>query len=106
MNLLTITIIGGIIVALFAAALGITINVFSKRIREANLKAENANIENTAMKHGIKGLLRNSLIRTCHDSTDKGYAPLYVRDNVTELYKDYEDLKGNPTTPIAFSVQG
>lgn len=50
----------------------------------------------TAMRKGIRALLRADLIRLYnkyHD--DKGYCPLYVKQSLEDEYRQYHILKGN-----------
>lgn len=49
-----------------------------------------------ASRAGIRALLRAEIIRVYnkyHD--DKGYCPIYVKQSIEDIYKQYHALKGN-----------
>ncbi|MDD5901458.1 MAG: hypothetical protein PUC73_11270 [Lachnospiraceae bacterium] len=49
-----------------------------------------------ASRSGIRALLRAEIIRVYnkyHD--DKGYCPIYVKQSIEDIYKQYHALKGN-----------
>ena len=50
-----------------------------------------------AVELGIQALLRDRIIQTYNHYEDKGYCPIYARENVEELYTRYHDLGGNGT---------
>ena len=50
-----------------------------------------------AIENGVKALLRDRIIQSCNNYRDKGYCPLYVRDNINNLFKEYKELGGNGT---------
>lgn len=50
-----------------------------------------------AVELGIQALLRDRMIRAYNHYTEKGYCPIYARENVEELYQRYHDLGGNGT---------
>ncbi len=59
-----------------------------KRIKE--------NEEQTkSVKLGIQALLRSEMIDTYNKWLDKGYAPIYARDNFENCYKQYHKLGAN-----------
>lgn len=48
-----------------------------------------------ALRYGMKAMLKNSIIAIYNKSLDKGYVPIYERDNIQQMYCAYRDLKGN-----------
>ena len=50
-----------------------------------------------AIGNGVKALLRDRIIQSCNNYKDKGYCPIYARDNINNLFKEYEALGGNGT---------
>ena len=38
---------------------------------------------------------RMNLIRECNRYIDKGFAPVYARTSIADIYKTYHDLGGN-----------
>ena len=51
--------------------------------------------ELAALKKGLQALLRNSLIDKIHEGLEKEYAPMYMRDNVANMYEQYHNLGKN-----------
>lgn len=47
------------------------------------------------LKHGMKALLRNEIVRVYNYQTEKGYCPSYMKENIKELYENYHRLGGN-----------
>ena len=50
-----------------------------------------------AIKEGLRALLRDRIIQAYNHYTDKGYYPIYARENVEDMYKQYHSLGGNGT---------
>jgi len=48
-----------------------------------------------ALETGVQALLRDRIISSCNYYFDKGYCPLYARDNIDSMFAGYETLKGN-----------
>lgn len=57
------------------------------------LKEEQA--ENRATAEGIEALLRNEIIRLHNNYMDKGYCPIYGKENIKRMYEPYHKLGGN-----------
>ncbi len=75
-----------------AIATGITI--FGKRkIKELDCKLK----EQDAIKMGMQALLRDRIIQSYNHYIDKGFCPIYAKDNIANLYKQYHALGGNGT---------
>lgn len=53
--------------------------------------------EQDAIKLGIQALLRDRIIQAYNHYMDKGYCPIYARDNILKLYEQYHNLGGNGT---------
>ena len=60
-------------------------------------KQKKASAEQKAIADGVKALLRDRIIQSCNHHADKGYFPLYARENVEDLFKVYKALGGNGT---------
>ena len=69
-------------------AFGSIVCYISKKVVELKNK-------NEATQHGVKALLRDRIIATYDLYIDKGYMPIYARENLQEMYKEYNNLKGN-----------
>ena len=53
--------------------------------------------EQDAIKLGMQALLRDRIISAYNHYMDKGYCPIYARENVRRLYEQYHNLGGNGT---------
>lgn len=56
---------------------------------------ENKIKEQESIKQGLQALLRSEIIREYERWTDKEYCPVYARDNVQNMYKQYHGLGQN-----------
>ena len=50
-----------------------------------------------AMELGTQALLRAQIIHIYNKYMEKGYLPIYERENIDELYIQYKNLGGNGT---------
>lgn len=48
-----------------------------------------------AVKHGVQALLRAQLISEWNYYSEKGYAPIYARENFENVYLQYHSLGAN-----------
>lgn len=48
-----------------------------------------------SLKLGIQALLRSQMIADYNKYNDKGFAPMYARDNFENCYKQYHSLGAN-----------
>lgn len=53
--------------------------------------------EKKALRQGMRAILRDRIIQAYNHYLDKGYCPIYARENITNMYKAYHDLGGNGT---------
>lgn len=51
--------------------------------------------ENKSLKQGVQALLRDRLYGLYNDYRDRGYAPLYAKENFKNMYKWYHNLGEN-----------
>jgi hypothetical protein len=51
--------------------------------------------EQESIKQGLQALLRSEIIREYEKWTEKNYCPLYARDNIQNMYKQYHGLGQN-----------
>ncbi len=61
---------------------------FYARIRENERKTESVQL-------GVQALLRDRLIHEYNRYSDKGYAPIYAKDNFENMWKQYHNLGVN-----------
>lgn len=57
------------------------------------VKAQDKKIEAVCL--GTQALLRDRLINTYNKYTDKGFAPIYVKENFENMYTQYHNLGAN-----------
>ena len=78
-----------IISILFGSGILVTvIKVLSGKIKLTEKKTESVQL-------GIQALLRDRLYQTYLHYEDKGYAPLYARENFENMYNQYHALGAN-----------
>lgn len=58
-------------------------------------RIKNNEEQTKSVKLGIQALLRSEMIDTYNKWLDKGYAPIYARDNFENCYKQYHKLGAN-----------
>lgn len=51
--------------------------------------------EYDALRGGMQALLRNAIVESYNKWSEKGYCPIYARENVNRMYKPYHALGGN-----------
>lgn len=59
-----------------------------KRIKETEVKTE-------AICYGVQALLRDRLLQSYNHYKEKGYAPIYARENFENMYQQYHSLGKN-----------
>ena len=58
-------------------------------------KIKMINDENESLKSGVQALLRDRLYGLYNEYRDRGYAPLYAKENFKNMYKWYHNLGEN-----------
>ena len=58
-------------------------------------KIKNNEKKTESVQLGIQALLRDRLCHTYMKYTEKGYAPIYARENFETMYKQYHTLGAN-----------
>ena len=58
-------------------------------------KIKNNEKKTESVQLGIQALLRDRLYHTYMKYTEKGYAPIYARENFDNMYKQYHTLGAN-----------
>ncbi|HIR78901.1 MAG TPA: hypothetical protein IAD38_07830 [Candidatus Egerieenecus merdigallinarum] len=74
----------GIVAALVAASY----RWVSKHMRHARR-------QDKALDDGMRALLRDRIISACDHYFEKGYAPVYARENIASMYEAYHSLGGD-----------
>lgn len=76
---------------LFATLSGI-LGILLKRLWNM-IKSDRA--ENEAVREGMQALLRDRIIESYNKYSEKGYCPIYAKENVKHMYEPYHALGGN-----------
>lgn len=71
------------------------LNWIERRAIRKEKAQEKKNDQTDALKLGVQALLRAQMINDYNTCIDKGYAPIYVRDNFNNIYEQYENLGKN-----------
>lgn len=77
----------GIPTVFSAAIIAVAAN-FGKRIKENDK-------ETKAVKLGVQAMLRAQMISEYNKAKDKGYAPIYAKDNFQNMWDNYHNLGAN-----------
>ncbi len=76
-------------------ALSLAYRALLKRIRQQD-----------AIRMGIVALLRDRMIGLYNHYEEKGFCPIYARDNLLQMYQQYHNLGGNGTiTQLVEEIQ-
>lgn len=79
-NLLSLLLGSGILTAI--------VRYFCRRIKENDLKTESVQL-------GVQALLRNQMIHEYNKYQEKGYAPIYAKENFENMWIQYHNLGAN-----------
>ena len=79
------------------AAFGICLAVLSFGYRWVGKKVRRILEDEDATKRGTIALLRDRIIQAYNYYSDKKACPIYARDNILAMYKEYKTLGGNGT---------
>ena len=74
--------------AIFSAAIIAVATNFAKRIKENDTETQ-------AVKSGVQALLRAQMISEYNKAKDKGYAPIYAKENFQNMWDNYHNLGAN-----------
>lgn len=81
--------LGNVLTLLFGSGLLITVGkYFINRFKANEEKTE-------AVCLGVQALLRDRLIQSYNHYSDKGYAPIYAKDNFENMWNQYHNLGAN-----------
>ena len=77
---------------ILCTALAGAIGVLFKKVFDYKCKLD-------ATQTGVRALLRSSIIVIYNKYIERGYFPIYERENITDLLKQYTNLCGNGVAP-------
>jgi len=81
-----------VVFSLIMAGAGVAFRHVTSRIKRDEA-------EQRAIKNGMQALLRDRIYQAYNHYLDKGYYPIYARDNTNSLLNEYKALGGNGTVP-------
>ena len=58
-------------------------------------KIQNNDVKTEAVKLGLQALLRDRLYQVYNHYQEKGYAPIYAKENFENMYTQYHNLGAN-----------
>lgn len=76
------------IFGLLIAALGVLWKTLSNKVKDEQRK-------NAAIEKGVQALLRAQMVNDYNHYSEKGFAPIYARENFENCWKQYENLGSN-----------
>lgn len=71
-----------------SALLGLCYKQLARQVKEERIK-------NAALQDGMQAILRDRIITAYNHYQDKGYCPIYAKENVKRMYDAYHVLGGN-----------
>lgn len=63
--------------------------------RQLRKQQREESIRNAAMREGVEALLRDRVIQAYNHYHEKGFCPIYAKENVRRMYEAYHSLGGN-----------
>lgn len=81
--------------AVLSAAIPAAVGYMLAWIRAKQIDQRKADSEYKAIKDGMQAILRDRLIYYHGHYTEKGYAPIFARENFVHMYESYKELGGN-----------
>lgn len=70
-----------------------------KEIEELREEIRKMQENDEVFKRSIRSMLRQNIIDTHNKYMDRGWAEIYVKDNMLDMFNNYTALDGNGTTP-------
>ena len=55
--------------------------------------------EQDAIRNGMQAILRDRIIQAYNHYLEKGFCPIYARQNIQSMYRSYTELEGNGIIP-------
>lgn len=58
-------------------------------------KLKKQKYQQDSLKMGMQAMLRDRIVDAYYKAIDRGYMPIYMMENVNQLYEQYHNLGGN-----------
>lgn len=86
---------------------GLLITALTFVVRSLSSRVKQQQIENDALRNGMRSLLRSQIVDSCERAMRDGYCGTRLRDTINDLYSSYHALGGNGTvTSIVAQTMG
>lgn len=76
---------------------GVAIAILTALWRSVSAKLKQQQVENDALRNGMRSLLRSQIEGDCERALRDGYCGTRLRDSINDLYSSYHALGGNGT---------
>lgn len=73
----------------------IIVFVFSRIMNNLHNRLEKSENETNSLKLGVQALLRAQMINDYNRWSEKGYAPIYAKENFENMWNQYHNLGAN-----------
>ena len=73
----------------------IIVFVFSRIMNNLHNRLEKSGNETNSLKLGVQALLRAQMINDYNRWSEKGYAPIYAKENFENMWNQYHNLGAN-----------
>lgn len=74
---------------------GVVTSVMGYGLKRLSIKVN----EQEAIKMGVQALLRDRIIESYNRHYERGFCPIYARENIQEMANQYYNLGGNGVVP-------
>lgn len=81
--------------AIIVAAINAAVTIANVLIANAIAKNKKSSEREKYLADGVQCLLRSEIIRIHDKYSQKGYCPIYAKENLTRAYQAYHALGGN-----------
>lgn len=76
---------------------GLLIAVLTWVVKRMSGRIKQQQIENEALRNGMRSLLKSQIVTQCERAMDDGWCGARLRDTINDLYQSYHALGGNGT---------
>ena len=94
-QLLCITGVASILPTLITLLIKWLVDTFSKKAKERDIEMKRQQADTELLKKGIQALLRAQMIADWNKWSQKGYAPIYAKENFENIWEQYHLLGAN-----------
>lgn len=94
-QLLCVTGVASILPTLMTLLVKWLADTFSKKAKERDIEMKRQQADTELLKKGIQALLRAQMIADWNKWSQKGYAPIYAKENFENIWEQYHLLGAN-----------